>query len=79
MLQSDRCLNCVTKSLNLFKKLTTAFCKFLIVKDLDCAGFGLCKIWFVLDLDRARLDCARFGSRNIKIVQIWFEQNLDCV
>ena len=51
MLQSDRCLNCVTKSLNLFIKLT-ACC---IVQDLDCAGMGLCRIWIVEDLDPAVL------------------------
>ena len=44
MLQSDRCLNCVTKSLNLFKKLTTASFKIWIVQDLDHAGFGSCRI-----------------------------------
>ena len=59
MLQSDRCLNCVSKSLNLFKNC--------IVKDLDCEGFGLCKIWIMEDFDHVR-----FGSRNVKNVLILF-------
>ena len=67
MLQSDRCLNCVTKSLNLFKNLTTASCKIWIVQDLDCARFGFCKIWIMEDLD-----CARFGSW-----RIWIMEDLD--
>ena len=56
MLQSDRCLNCVTKSLNLFKKSKSL--------QLHRARFGLCRIWIV-----QVLDCARFGSWKIWIVQ----------
>ena len=64
MLQSDRCLNCVTKFLNLFKKLTTALWKIWILQDLNCASFELCKIWIVQDLD-----CARFGSQKLWIAE----------
>ena len=67
MLQSDRCLNCVTKSLNLFKKLTTASCKIWIMKDLDCASLGLGKIWIMEDLD-----CTELG-----LCKIWIMEDLD--